>query len=272
MSSVIEILLVEDSPSDVILTEEALKLAKFSYNLSIKHDGVQAMDYLNELKGLPDSRLPDIILLDLNMPKLNGHEVLLEMSRDEVLRTIPVVLLTVSERDDDIMDALRSKMNYYVAKPVTDEKLSTIINAIHELQTKGQDTGTHTNDETHIRLVLAGNPHTSAVALRQLANDSNERVRSRVAENANLPLDVFQKLVQDSSVEVRTSVGENRKAPAEVYEFLARDSSDDVRLALSTNAQLPVHLLQLLEKDDNIFVAESAKKTRESTTQKVDAF
>lgn len=272
MSTVIEILLVEDSPSDVILTEEALKLAKFGYELKVKNDGVQALDYLNDLKKSQDGKLPDIILLDLNMPKMNGHEVLLELSRDEVFRGIPVVLLTVSDRDDDILDALRSKMNYYIAKPVTDEKLSTIINSIHALQSSGQGTGTFSNDETHIRLVLAGNPHTSAVALRQLADDSNERVRSRVAENVNLPLDIFQKLVRDPSVEVRTSVGENRKAPKEVYELLSRDESDDVRLALSTNQNLPVHLLQAMAEDDNIFVSESAKKTIASVKSKVDAF
>lgn len=269
MTGAIEILLVEDTPSDVRLTQEALKHATFKHNLTVKNDGVEALEYLKEIKNTAGGKLPDIILLDLNMPRMNGHEVLAEISSDIGLRGIPVVLLTVSEREEDILDALRSKMNYYIAKPVTGEKLSTLINSIHDLQHKDHEHGkVHTNEEMHIRLVLAGNPHTSEVALKKLADDPNERVRSRLAENAKLPLEIFLKLVVDPSSEVRSSVGENPNAPEEVFELLAKDTNDDVRLALSENSVLPTHLLKALAADDNMFVASSAQKTLEGIAQK----
>lgn len=272
MSGAMEILLVEDTPSDIRLTQEALKHAAFKYNLIVKIDGVEALDYLKETKNSSDVRLPDIILLDLNMPRMNGHEVLAEISRDAVLRDIPVVLLTVSEREEDIMDALSSKMNYYIAKPVTGEKLSTLINAIYELQNRDHpEKRVHSNEEVHIRLVLAGNPHTSAVALKKLAEDPNERVRSRVAENVRLPLDIFHKLVTDPSIEVRTSVGENLQAPDEIFEVLAKDSSDDVRLSLSSNALVPTHILEALAADENMFVASNAKKTLAAINENIDS-
>lgn len=269
MTGAIEILLVEDTPSDIRLTQEALKHATFKYNLAIKNDGVEALEYLREIENAEGGRLPDIILLDLNMPRMNGHEVLAEISNDESLRDIPVVLLTVSEREEDIMDALRSKMNYYIAKPVTGEKLSTLINAIHDLQHKEQEHDkVHTNEEVQIRLVLAGNPHTSEVALKKLAEDTNEKVRSRVAENVRLTLEIFRKLVTDPSIEVRSSIGENPNAPDEIFEKLAKDESDDVRLSLSTNSGLPPHLLKALSEDDNMYVASSAKKTLEGMAAK----
>ncbi|PZM84373.1 MAG: hypothetical protein DKT66_06975 [Candidatus Melainabacteria bacterium] len=267
----IEILLVEDTPSDVRLTQEALKHSNFQYSLIVKSDGVEALEYLKEIKN-SGSKLPDIMLLDLNMPRMNGHEVLTELSKDTTLKEIPVVLLTVSERQEDILDALRSKMNYYIAKPVTGEKLSTLINAIHELQkSESAENKPRSNEELHIRLVLAGNPHTSEVALKKLSDDPSERVRSRVAENANLPLEIFLKLVTDSSIDVRTSIGENPNAPDEILELLSKDSSDDVRLALSTNSAIPLHLLTVLSEDDNMFVASSAKRTLESIGSKTTA-
>ena len=136
MKEAIQILLVEDTPSDIRLTEEALKRSELNYEMVVVNDGVEAMDYLIYVKSTVAKRMPDIILLDLNMPKKNGHEVLEEIKNDPDFRAIPVVLLTVSERHEDVMEALRSKMNYYIAKPVTAQKLSAIINAIHELQTQ----------------------------------------------------------------------------------------------------------------------------------------
>ena len=261
MKSEIEILLVEDTPSDVRLTQEALKYADFKYSLTTKNDGVEAIEYLKQVKD-SGGALPDIMLLDLNMPRMNGHEVLAELSEDTILREIPVILLTVSERHEDIMDALRSKMNYYIAKPVTGEKLSVLINAIHELQRKDETEGrAFSNEESHIRLVLAGNPHTSEIALRKLSEDPSERIRSRVAENARLPLDIFLRLVTDPSIDVRTSIGENPNAPDEILELLTKDSSEDVRLAMASVSTIPLHLLKTLADDDNMFVAGVAKKT-----------
>lgn len=262
MKERIEILLVEDTPSDVRLTQEALKRSDLKYEMVVVKDGVEAMDYLNQLKQTADKPLPGIILLDLNMPKKNGHEVLDEIKNDPALRKIPVVLLTVSEREQDVMKALELKMNYYIAKPVTAEKLSVLIKSIHELQTQQSDESiVATDEENHVRLVLAGNPHTSQTVLTKLANDPNERVRCRVAENAHIPTSLLSKLANDSSVEVRLSVCENLNAPASVLEMLAQDASEDVRLGLSSNPRVPAHILKNLADDENIYVSSSANKT-----------
>src|SRR5580704_11984141 len=111
MKDKIHILLVEDSPSDVRLTEEALKDSGLIYELSVANDGEEAMNFLHQQKMSAFSKLPDVILLDLNMPRKTGHEVLAEIKADPKLTTIPVVLLTVSQQDRDIMEALRLKMN-----------------------------------------------------------------------------------------------------------------------------------------------------------------
>lgn len=270
MTNAIEILLVEDTPSDVFLTEEVLRNATFKYFLNVKKDGVDALDYLKEAKNSPAGKLPDIVLLDLNMPRMNGRELLAEISNDAVLRDIPVVLLTVSEREEDIIDALRSKMNYYVVKPLTGDKLPILINTILELQRQEcTQEKAYSDEEIHIRLVLAGNPHTSEIAMQKLSEDPNERVRSRLAENPRLALEIVLKLVTDPSDEVRSSLGENPNLPFEVFELLARDASDDVRLALSANSLLPAHLLEALAKDDNMFVASSAQKTLQNIKEDV---
>src|ERR1700679_3170390 len=106
MAETIKILLVEDSPSDVRLTEEALKEANVQHELTIAHDGYQAIEVLNSLKQKGASHLPNVILLDLNMPKKNGHEVLAEIKDIPEFKRIPVILLTVSQQDKDIMEAL----------------------------------------------------------------------------------------------------------------------------------------------------------------------
>ncbi len=265
MNECINILLVEDTPSDVRLTQEALKRSGLTYEMEVVNDGVEAMDYLLQLKTSSDKQLPDIILLDLNMPRKNGHEVLAEIKNDPELKPIPVVLLTVSERDDDVMEALRLKMNYYIAKPVTSQKLSVIIKSIHELHTQpANEFDVHTDEESHIRLVLAGNPHTSVVALTKLSDDPDEKVRSRVAENAHTPTALLIKLANDSSAEVRLSVSENVNAPASVLQTLSTDQSEDVRVELSANPRTPRHLLKTLADDVNIYVSSIAYKTLEA--------
>lgn len=263
MKDKLEILLVEDTPSDVRLTQEALKASDLNYKMEVVNDGVEALEYLQALKASSDKNLPGIILLDLNMPRKNGHEVLAEIKADPVLKQIPVVLLTVSERDEDVLEALRLKMNFYIAKPVTAQKLSALIKQINELNAEHPDTSgaDHTNEETHIRLVLAGNPHTAAVALSRLADDPNERIRSRVAENIHTPVEVLLKLAKDPIAEVRNSITENWSASPSVLELLARDSSADVRLGLAGNPRTPKYILEQLETDDNVHVADSAAKT-----------
>lgn len=257
MNEKIEILLVEDTPSDIRLTEEALKRSDLTYNLAVVNDGVEAMDYLNKAKG---AKLPDVVLLDLNMPRKNGHEVLNEIQADKELKRIPIVLLTVSQRDEDVMEALRLKMNYYLAKPVTSQTLSVLLKSIHELHAK-ETVADGSDEEIHVRIVLAGNPHTSAMVLAKLAEDSSERVRSRVAENANVPASVLKTLVDDKSVEVRMSAAENPNLPEDLFKKLAEDPNEDVRLGLSGNRKVPVDVLKILAQDENVYVSATANKT-----------
>lgn len=262
MEDNIEILLVEDTPSDIRLTQEALKRSDLRYTLAVVNDGVEAMDYLHKQKSIPNKRLPDIILLDLNMPRKNGHEVLAEIKEDPELRKIAVVLLTVSQRDEDVMEALKLKMNYYLAKPVTAQKLSVLIKAIHGLQYERELTGhSHAEEERHVRLVLAGNPHTSPSILTKLATDESPRVRARVAENPETPGEVLLKLADDQHPDVRLSVSENPNVPLSILKKLAQDTSEDVRLGIAGNRRTPLAILQLLADDDNTFVASSANGT-----------
>ncbi len=264
MKEGIQILLVEDTPSDVRLTQEALKRSDLKYDLNVCHDGVEAMEYLQKLKEA-GSRLPDVVLLDLNMPKKNGHQVLEEIKADPVLKPIPVVLVTVSERDEDVWDALKTKMNYYVAKPITAQKLSVLLKSIHELHTIGEEEHAASSDEElHVRLVLASNPHTAPVALAKLADDSSEKVRSRVAENPQSPIELLEKLAHDQSVDVRLGVSENPKAPESIIAILSRDSSEDVRLGVASNPQTPRNILEELTNDDNIYVSSNATKSLSS--------
>ncbi len=261
MADAIHILLVEDTPSDVRLTQEALKRSGLEYKLTVAADGVEAMEYLNDLKKSAGREMPGIILLDLNMPRKNGHEVLEEIMRDPALRPIPVVLLTVSERDEDVLQALNSKMNYYVAKPVTAQTLSTLIKAIHDLHREGQSGAARTEEETHIRAVLAGNPHTPIIALARLADDPHLRVRCRLAENARLPEDLQIKLANDPQPEVRISLCENASLETSVLELLVKDESEDVRLAVSTSPGITAELLRDLARDENVYVSASANKS-----------
>lgn len=257
----IEILLVEDTPSDIRLTQEALKRSDLKYTMAVANDGVEAMEYLNGLKASGNRPLPDLILLDLNMPRKNGHEVLDEIKKDAELKKIPVILLTVSQRDEDVMEALKLKMNYYLAKPVTTQKLSVLVKAIHDLHAELPHDSAASNEEGHIRLVLACNPHTSPKILEKLATDDDFRVRVRVAENPETPEAVLLNLASDQHAEVRLAVTENPKAPAALLEKLAKDPSEDVRLGIAGNPRMPSQILTMLAEDENTFVASSANKT-----------
>ncbi|HNB24118.1 MAG TPA: response regulator [Candidatus Melainabacteria bacterium] len=133
MKNPVEILLVEDSPADIALTEEALKESGLENTLTIVTDGEQAIEYLSKRGKFKDAGSPDLILLDLNMPKKNGHEVLEVIKDNPKLEEIPVVVLTVSEAEEDIARALGLKMNYYLNKPVNAQKLAPILTTIIEL-------------------------------------------------------------------------------------------------------------------------------------------
>ncbi len=133
MKNPVEILLVEDSPADIALTEEALKESGLDNTLTIVTDGEQAIEYLSKRGKYKDAESPDLILLDLNMPKKSGHEVLEVIKDNPKLEEIPVVVLTVSEAEEDITRALGLKMNYYLNKPVNVQKLAPILTTIIEL-------------------------------------------------------------------------------------------------------------------------------------------
>ena len=126
----IEILLVEDNPGDVRLTQEAFKEGKISNNLSVVKDGAAAIDFLKKNGEYKNSPTPDLILLDLNLPKKNGHEVLEEIRKDPALKMIPVIILTSSEADKDILRAYSLNANCYIKKPVDLDQLLRTVKAI----------------------------------------------------------------------------------------------------------------------------------------------
>jgi CheY-like chemotaxis protein len=114
----IEILLVEDSPADVLLTREAFEQNRIINSIHVAEDGVQAMDFLYKRGAYASSPRPDLILLDLNLPRKNGREVLAEIKADPELRKIPIVVLTTSSAEEDILRAYDLNANCYVVKPV----------------------------------------------------------------------------------------------------------------------------------------------------------
>jgi two-component system, chemotaxis family, response regulator Rcp1 len=126
----IEILLVEDSAADVRLTVEAMKEAKVKNKLTVVDDGVKALAYLNKQGDYVNAVRPDLILLDLNLPKKSGREVLEEIKNDENLKRIPVVVLTVSRAEEDILHTYNLHANCYITKPVDFEKFMDVVKAI----------------------------------------------------------------------------------------------------------------------------------------------
>ncbi|MEJ2360146.1 MAG: response regulator [Gammaproteobacteria bacterium] len=126
----IEILLVEDNPGDVRLTKEALKEAKVGNNLHVVDDGVAAMQFLRQEGEYHDMPRPDLILLDLNLPKKDGREVLEEIKADDLLKKIPVVVLTTSHAEEDIVRSYNLHANCYVTKPVDLDQFIRIVKSI----------------------------------------------------------------------------------------------------------------------------------------------
>ncbi len=114
----IEILLVEDSPADILITREAFEEAKLLNTIHVAEDGVEALAFLRRQGPHASAPRPDLILLDLNLPRKNGREVLAEIKADDGLKTIPVIILTTSSADDDILKAYDLHANCYVIKPV----------------------------------------------------------------------------------------------------------------------------------------------------------
>ncbi len=129
-SKSVAILLVEDSPTDVLLAREALEGAKILIDLHVVSDGVEAMQFLRGEAPFQSAIRPDLVLLDLNLPRKDGREVLAEIKADTQLRTIPVVILTTSKAEEDILRAYGLHANCYVTKPVDFNQFSRVVQAI----------------------------------------------------------------------------------------------------------------------------------------------
>ena len=128
----VEVLLVEDNPGDVRLTEEALKEGKLVVHLTVARDGLEATDILHQRNGHANAKRPDLILLDLNLPKIDGRQVLQEIKNDPKLMRIPVVVLTTSEADSDILTTYGSHANCYITKPVDMDRFVDIVKLLEE--------------------------------------------------------------------------------------------------------------------------------------------
>ncbi len=128
----IEILLVEDSPSDAALTQEALENGKIGNNLNRVVDGVEAMEFLRREGRFADAPRPDLIMLDLNLPRKDGREVLKELKNDPSLKIIPVIVLTTSRSDKDILQSYHLNANCYITKPVDFQQFIEVVKTIRQ--------------------------------------------------------------------------------------------------------------------------------------------
>jgi two-component system, chemotaxis family, response regulator Rcp1 len=128
----IEILLIEDNPGDVDLTKEALLDAKVRNRLNVVDDGAKAVDFLYKRGAYADAPRPDIILLDLNLPKKDGRQVLEEIKADPQLAEIPVVILTTSQAEEDIIRSYQLHANCYITKPVDFKQFMHVVKSIEE--------------------------------------------------------------------------------------------------------------------------------------------
>lgn len=128
----IEILLVEDNPGDVRLTIEGLNEGKVRNNLHVARDDVEALGFLRREGAFADAPRPDLILLDLNLPRMGGREVLAEVKADAGLKTIPVVVLTTSRAEQDVLQSYELQANCYITKPVDLEQFITVVRSIED--------------------------------------------------------------------------------------------------------------------------------------------
>jgi chemotaxis family two-component system response regulator Rcp1 len=128
----VEILLVEDNPGDVRLTKEALKEGKVLNKLHVTRDGVEAMEFLRQKGKYAKTPRPVLVLLDLNLPKKDGREVLAEIKADKDLKRIPVVILTVSQAEEDILRSYNLSANCYIIKPVDWEQFIKVVKSVED--------------------------------------------------------------------------------------------------------------------------------------------
>jgi CheY-like chemotaxis protein len=130
VTELIHILLVEDNEGDILLTTEALKEAKIMNSIAVTRDGWEAIQYLEKEDGYSLAKTPDLILLDINLPKLNGQEVLKKIKTNERLKHIPVIVLTTSSAEKDITLSYQNQANSYITKPVEAEDFMQLIRSI----------------------------------------------------------------------------------------------------------------------------------------------
>jgi CheY-like chemotaxis protein len=128
----VEILLVEDDPADVELTQWSMKESKIATKLHVVEDGVEALDFLRRDGKYADAPRPDLILLDLNLPRMDGRTFLAEMRADDGLKSIPVVVLTTSEAEEDVVRSYFLGANCYITKPVGLTEFTRVVNSIEE--------------------------------------------------------------------------------------------------------------------------------------------
>jgi chemotaxis family two-component system response regulator Rcp1 len=128
----LEVLLVEDSPGDVRLTQEAFHAANIAVHLSVATDGVEAMAFLRREGIYKDAPRPDLTLLDLNMPRMDGREVLAQIKKDDKLKTIPIAILTTSESETDIAKSYQLHANCYLCKPVQLSAFENLVKSIND--------------------------------------------------------------------------------------------------------------------------------------------
>jgi len=126
----VQVLLVEDNPGDIQLTKEALENCKMYNSLHVADDGEKALDFLYKQEGFETAPTPDLIILDLNLPKKNGMEVLQQIKTDEKLRSIPVVILTTSKAEEDIARSYQLHANCYIQKPLDFEQFIKVVRCI----------------------------------------------------------------------------------------------------------------------------------------------
>ncbi len=126
------ILMVEDNPTDVLIAREGFSGAKMLNTLHVADDGIEAIEFLNQRGKYADAPRPDLIILDLNMPRKNGQEVLAEIKTDDNLKNIPVVILTTSKSEDDIGKAYGLHANCYISKPVDFDEFTQVVQRIQD--------------------------------------------------------------------------------------------------------------------------------------------
>jgi CheY-like chemotaxis protein len=127
-----QVLLVEDNPGDVRLTQEAFRDANRSIHLHVASDGVEAMAFLRQKGADAHAPRPDLILLDLNLPKMDGRAVLADIKKDDNLKTIPTVILTTSESEEDILQSYQLQANCYLSKPVQLDEFEAVVKSIND--------------------------------------------------------------------------------------------------------------------------------------------